>query len=135
MSTTICAAGIQREEDVVAARTMARDVAQYLGFDGNDQTRFATAVSEIARNAHLYGHGGEVEFLFDGSQGLLTARVSDKGPGIPDLKRILSGAYKSKTGMGLGIVGARRLMDQFHIESAVGRGTLVSLSKRLPDKS
>ena len=65
MSNTICAAGIQSEEDVVAARRMARDVAQSLGFDGNDQTRVATAVSEIARNAHLYGHGGKVEFLYD----------------------------------------------------------------------
>ena len=135
MSNTICAASIQSEEDVVAARRMARDVAQFLGFDGNDQTRIATAVSEIARNAHLYGHGGEVEFLFDAAKGLLTARVIDNGPGIPDLKRILGGTYKSKTGMGLGIVGARRLMDDFQIESAADRGTVISLSKRLPDKS
>jgi signal transduction histidine kinase/CheY-like chemotaxis protein len=135
MSNTVCAASIQTEEDVVSARRMARDVAQSLGFDGNDQTRIATAVSEIARNAHLYGHGGSVEFLFDAAQGQLTVRVIDHGPGIPDLKRILGGTYKSKTGMGLGIVGAQRLMDAFHIESAPDRGTVVSLSKRLPEKS
>jgi len=135
MSTTIACASIRNEEDVVAARRMARDVAQHLGFDGNDQTRFATAVSEIARNAHLYAKGGEVEFIFDGSQGFLTARVSDRGPGIPDLKRILSGNYKSKTGMGLGILGARRLMDAFHIDSAPERGTVVTISKRLTEKA
>ncbi len=111
------------EPDVVSARQRARQVAALLGFEGQDQVRVATAVSEIARNAIQYAGGGRVEFAVEGETlpQLLLVTVTDKGPGIRALKEILDGTYRSQTGMGLGIVGTRRLMDRFHIESAPGR--------------
>ncbi len=121
------------EADVVAARQRARQIAHLLGFEAQDQTRIATAVSEIARNAGMYGGGGRVEFtLHKGAPASLRIVVRDKGPGIPDLAAILEGRFKSATGMGVGISGARRLMDRFDIESAPGAGTTVSLGKLLP---
>jgi signal transduction histidine kinase len=122
------------EPDVVTARQRARDVASVLGFDAQDQTRIATAVSEIARNAVRYAGGGKIEFSVEGRTPpqVLVIKVSDSGRGIPELQRVLEGGYRSKTGMGLGIIGARRLMDQFAIESAPGRGTTVSLRKLFP---
>src|SRR4029079_3157784 len=99
------------------ARRRARQLAARLDFDVQDQTRIGTAVSEIARNAYRYGGGGKVEFNLEGSTPpqVFLIRISDRGPGIPQLEQVLSGEYHSPTGMGLGIVGARRLMDQFHI--------------------
>ncbi|MGH7278441.1 MAG: ATP-binding protein [Candidatus Rokuibacteriota bacterium] len=134
MSLRILSVALKYEQDVVIARQRARQLARSLGFEQQEQTRIATAVSEIARNAFRYAGGGTVEFAVEGatSPQLLEVRVSDTGPGIPDLSRILSGQYRSSTGMGLGIVGARRLMDQFAIESQPGRGTTVSLRKILP---
>jgi signal transduction histidine kinase len=121
---------LRTEEDVVTARRQARELAALLGFDGNDQTRIATAVSEIARNAFTYGRGGKAEFSVADAE--LKVRVSDSGPGIADVDAILRGSYRSETGMGLGIVGARRLMDGFEIESGKGKGTTVTLTRRLP---
>lgn len=125
---------VKYEQDVVAARQRARQVSALLGFDAQDQTRIATATSEIVRNAFRYAGGARVEFALEGrvAPQVLSIGVVDQGPGIADLPRILAGAYRSGTGMGLGIVGARRLMDQFHIESAPGRGTTVRLKKLLP---
>jgi signal transduction histidine kinase/CheY-like chemotaxis protein len=125
---------LRYEHDIVAARQRTRQIAGLLGFDAQDQTRLATAVSEIARNAHTYGGGGKVEFLVEGrtTPQVLAVRVTDQGPGIADVGRILAGRYRSPTGMGLGIIGARRLMDQFTIESAPGKGTTVVLKKLLP---
>jgi signal transduction histidine kinase/DNA-binding response OmpR family regulator len=124
---------LRYEHDVVAARQRARQVAALLGFDGQDQTRVATAVSEIARNAFRYAGGGTVEFGVEGKTPpqVLLVRISDRGPGIDGLQRVLDGDYRSRTGMGLGIVGARRLMDQFHIQSMPGHGTTVWLRKVL----
>jgi signal transduction histidine kinase len=122
---------LRNERDVVAARQRSREIAGLVGFDAQEQTRIATAVSEIARNAFRYAGGGQIEFSIDEA---LRIRVSDKGPGISDLDSILQGRYKSQTGMGLGIVGARRLMDAFHIDSRPGQGTSVLLSKILPRK-
>jgi signal transduction histidine kinase/CheY-like chemotaxis protein len=112
---------------------MARKIAGLLGFDGKDQTRIATAVSEIARNAYTYGTGGRVDFLLEGRSvpQLFEIRVSDRGPGIADLRQVLDGGYRSSTGTGTGITGARRLMDQFHIDSS-STGTVVLLKKILP---
>jgi signal transduction histidine kinase/CheY-like chemotaxis protein len=134
MSLPILSVTIRHEHDVVAARQRARQLAGVLGFDGQDQTRIATAVSEIGRNAYAYAGGGKVEFHVEGqtSPQVFLARISDRGPGIRDLGRILDGRYQSPTGMGLGIVGARRLMDQFQIESLPGRGTTVWLRKLFP---
>jgi signal transduction histidine kinase/CheY-like chemotaxis protein len=124
---------ISLEHDVVLARQRARQLAGLLGFDAQDQTRIATSVSEIVRNAFQYAGGGKVDFQFEGARGpSMTIRVQDHGPGIPDLSAVLCGAYQSQTGMGVGITGARRLMDDFRISSSPGEGCKVELRKLLP---
>ncbi len=134
MSTAISRVEIRCEEDVVQVRRRARRVANLLGFDRSDQTRIATAVSEIARNAYQYAGSGEVEFMLKGvarSQ-VFAITVRDGGPGIKDVQAILEGRFSSSTGMGIGIVGSCRLVDQFHIDTEIGKGTLVSLGATLP---
>jgi signal transduction histidine kinase len=122
------------ERDVVLARQRAKQVAGLLDFGLQDQTRIATTVSELARNAVIYGGGGRVELFLEGSDPpqALAVRISDEGPGIAHLDEILSGRYASRTGMGLGIVGSRRLMDSFHIDSRPGDGTVVTVGKLRP---
>jgi signal transduction histidine kinase len=134
MSWAIITLPIDTESDVVAVRQRARLTAELLGFERQDQTRIATAVSEIARNAFAYAGGGRAEFLVDGAATpqVFVVRISDTGKGIADLQTILDGRYRSQSGMGLGLVGARRLMDQFKIESVPGKGTRVELGHRLP---
>jgi signal transduction histidine kinase len=124
---------IRSQQDVVLARRRARQLAEILGLDAQDQSRFATAVSEIARNAFEYAGNGIVEFLLDSSaaSNMVLVRVRDHGPGINDLDAVLSGRFDSQTGMGLGIAGARRLTDHFEITSSPGEGTCVFLGKRL----
>ena len=125
---TLLSMEIRLEHDVVLVRQRARQIAGLLGFDSQDQTRIATAVSEIARNAFQYAGGGKVEFMVEEPPAFLI-RVADHGPGIADLQAILEGRYTSATGMGVGIVGARRLMDRFEIEAAPGAGTTVLLGQ------
>ncbi|HEY2322125.1 MAG TPA: ATP-binding protein [Thermoanaerobaculia bacterium] len=127
---------VESEEDVVLARQRARQVADALSFDSQDQIRIATAVSEIARNAYSYAGGGIIDFRIDGTTApqLLQIIVRDRGSGIRNLDEILSGKYHSKTGMGLGIVGARRLLDRVDIESSP-KGTTIALKKLLPPRS
>ena len=134
MSARVLTVALKYEDDVVIARQRARQLARLLGFDTQDQTRIATAVSEIARNAFRYAGGGTVEFAVEGRTApqLFETLVSDRGRGIADLASVLEGRYRSTTGMGLGIMGAKRLMDQFEIASAPGRGTQVLLRKLLP---
>lgn len=128
----LLAVEIRRERDVVLARQRARHIAQLLGFDASEATRLATAVSEIARNAWKYAGGGRVTFAVEGAEALsLGVVVADQGSGIADLARVLRGEYVSRTGMGLGIVGSRRLVDGFDIQSGSG-GTTVRLEKHLP---
>ncbi|MBW4596675.1 MAG: response regulator [Brasilonema angustatum HA4187-MV1] len=135
MSTILLTLEIRYERDVVLTRKMAREVAQALGFDTQDQARLATAVSEIARNAFVYANGGSVEFSVDDeSPQNFWISISDKGPGIANLKAILDGQFTSTTGMGLGIIGARRLMDTFNIESISNQGTQVLMGKSLPKR-
>src|SRR5689334_12025681 len=93
------------DEGVVTARQRTRDIAELLGFDRLEQTRVATAVSELARNARRYAGGGEVRIRCGPTA--LQIEVIDEGPGIPNLEEILSGAYTSTTGMGRGLVGVR----------------------------
>jgi anti-sigma regulatory factor (Ser/Thr protein kinase) len=109
----ILSAEIRCEQDVVAARQRTRQIAARLGFDPQQQTRLATAVSEIARNAFQFAGCGRIEFIVEGRSApqIFLMRISDRGPGISNLERIFEGDYASRTGMGLGIVGARRLMD------------------------
>ncbi|HKQ77628.1 MAG TPA: ATP-binding protein [Blastocatellia bacterium] len=128
---------IKYEHDVVAARQRARQIAGLLGFEAQDQSRIATAVSEIARNAFNYADGGRVEFLVEGepSYQTLLIEVKDNGPGIAELESVLQGQYRSPTGMGLGIMGARRLMDVCDISSSSGSGTNVLMKKNLPKRA
>jgi len=127
---------IRYERDVVLARQRARAVAAALKFDVQAQTRLATAVSEIARNAFQYAGGGWIDFaIHDGAPRMLLISVRDRGRGIPNLDEILAGKYVSKTGMGLGIIGAKRLLDHFHIASKQDEGTVATLGKILPSKA
>ena len=137
MSLAILSAEIRTEHDTVYSRQRARQIARHLGFDPQDQTRISTAVSEIARNAFNYAGGGRVEFLVEGvtRPQLFVIRISDRGPGIRNLEEILDGRYESRTGMGLGIIGARRLMDQFRVETNRGSGTTVVLTKLIPRRA
>jgi signal transduction histidine kinase/CheY-like chemotaxis protein len=134
MTLPILTVAIHSEDDVVTARQRARQTARLLGFDRQDQTRVATAVSEITRNAFAYAEGGRVEFLVDekSTPPLLLTRITDHGPGIENVRQVLAGQYRSTTGMGLGIIGATRLMDLFQIESSPARGTTVLMGKHFP---
>jgi len=134
MTLHILTVAIHSEDDVVTARQRARQTARLLGFDRQDQTRVATAVSEITRNAFAYAEGGRVEFLVDekSTPPLLLTRITDHGPGIENVRQVLAGQYRSTTGMGLGIIGAKRLMDLFQIESSPARGTTVLMGKHFP---
>jgi signal transduction histidine kinase/CheY-like chemotaxis protein len=127
---------LHHDQDVVTARQRAAQIAALLGFDTSEQTRIATAVSEIVRNAFRYAGGGTVQFAVDvaARPQRLVVIVQDHGPGIPRLDDVLGGRYRSSTGMGMGIVGARRLMDRFSIESSTA-GTHVSLEKYLPARA
>jgi signal transduction histidine kinase/CheY-like chemotaxis protein len=128
---------IAREHDVVNARQRARQLAELLGFEPHEQTRVATAVSEIARNTFKYAGSGRIEFSLEGQTRpqVLLIRVLDRGPGIAALPEILAGRYQSSTGMGLGIIGTKRLMDAFDVETSPGLGTVVSMRKILPRRA
>jgi signal transduction histidine kinase/DNA-binding response OmpR family regulator len=124
---------IRFENDVVLARQKARTIAAALKFDPQDQTRIATAVSEIARNTFQYGGGGRAEFRLESSpENMLMITLRDQGRGISNLSQIMDGRYVSQTGMGVGLLGAKRLMDLFHVETSAGQGTTVILGKKVP---
>jgi signal transduction histidine kinase/DNA-binding response OmpR family regulator len=132
MPVPILQIALQSERDVVQARQRAREVAAELGLDNQDQIRLATATSEIARNAYRYARNGKVTFsLSFEPQQLIEVEVSDAGPGISNLTQILEGRYRSQTGLGMGIIGTKRLMDDFQIESS-SSGTSVRMTKVLP---
>jgi len=153
MSLTLLTIKICFEQDVVLTRQRTRQIAELLGFDAQDQTRIATAVSEISRNAFQYAGGGKVVFSLDKNskqevgqldsssaacpllRQVLTISISDRGSGIANLQTILNGRYTFTTGMGSGIIGTQRLMDFFEIESAPGQGTTVKMGKNLPRKA
>ena len=137
MNRSVLTVALRYEQDVVIARQRARQIAELLGFVAQDQTRVATAVSEIARNAYRYAQGGKVEFSLEGQSApqLLLVRIRDQGPGIPNLNKIMGGEYRSSTGMGLGILGTHRLMDQVEIKTSPGAGTDVLLKKILPARA
>ena len=132
--TKLLTVKIARDEDVVSARQRARQLAEALNFDAQQQTRVATAVSEIARNVARYAGSGTVEFALDVAAQELIITIVDRGRGIPHLDSVLEGTYRSETGMGLGIVGARRMMDAFDIQTTTS-GTTVVLTKRLPGRT
>jgi len=127
---------IRAELDVVRARQRARELATLLGFDLQDQTRIATAASEVARNAFQYARGGTVQFSVEGDQpAALVVRVCDSGPGIANLTRVLAGTIKSRTGLGVGLVGSKKLMDELRVDSVEGQGTTVEMRKALPEQA
>jgi signal transduction histidine kinase len=133
MHTRLLRYDIRYEHDIVLTRQRARQICILLGFNVLDQTRVATAVSEIARNTVTYAGGGKVDFLIDrGPTPSLIVTITDKGPGISDLKDILDGNYASSSGFGIGIVSAKRLMDSFDIESDPSKGTTIQIGKILP---
>ena len=122
---------LQADEHVVGMRKQVREQSVALKFSLVDQTKFVTAASELARNTLKYGGGGEVHFslLSEGdSRGLCLAFV-DEGPGIADVAQALTDGFTTKDGLGLGLGGARRLVDEFDIRSEVGKGTLVRIVK------
>jgi len=129
VSYPILTAEVRFEQDIVQVRQKARQIAAWLGFDSQAQTRIATAVSEIARNAFKYA-GGKVGFIVEGeSPQIFRTRISDTGPGIADLPAVLSPNFRSQTGAGLGLAAAKRLMHEVEIDSAPDRGTAVQLIK------
>ncbi len=125
---------LANEQDVVSARQRARSIAEALGFDHHDQIRIATATSEIARNAFRYARGGNISYEVDPETGVFRIIVTDKGGGIPHLDKVMGGSYRSTTGMGMGILGTKRLMDEFSIDSD-SSGTRVLFGKQLPAQS
>lgn len=132
MNTPLLTVEIRYEQDVVLARQRSRQIAERLGFDPREQVWVATAVSEIARNAFQYGGGGRVEFRLEaGDPQQFVITVRDQGLGIANWQDMLDGHDHSSTGMDLGVIGARRLMDTFHIESTA-KGTTVVMGKLLP---
>jgi serine/threonine-protein kinase RsbT len=125
---------IESDADVVTARQRARSLAVGLDMPSTDQTLLATAISEIARNITTYATGGRGEVLIDlvrDPRGRLGVRVvaRDQGPGITDLERALTDGYTTGGGLGLGLPGARRLVDEFAIDTGPGKGTTVTLVK------
>jgi signal transduction histidine kinase/CheY-like chemotaxis protein len=123
---------LRHERHVVHARQRAREIAALLGFEHQEQIRLATATSELARNAFRYASNGAVEFLVRGdSPQLFVISVTDSGPGISNLSEILDGKYVSRTGLGKGLIGTKRLMDRFEISSSA-KGTRVDAGKFLP---
>jgi signal transduction histidine kinase/CheY-like chemotaxis protein len=126
---------IRFEPDIVTARQKSRRIAQALGFDSQDQIRMATAVSELARNVFQYVGRGDIEFFFcEESPQTLFVRVSDEGHGISAVDQILNGTYVSKSGMGRGLLGTKKLMDYFDIATGPTIGTTVTIGK-IFDKS
>ena len=125
------AVAIGDEADLMEARRLGRELASHLGFSKTDMTLIATAISEIARNIVLYAAHGEVRFQAVEDQGRNGLRVtaSDYGPGITDVARAMQDGYSSHEGLGIGLPGARRLMDEFEIKSEVGVGTTVVMTK------
>jgi serine/threonine-protein kinase RsbT len=122
---------IRASVDVVRVRQLVREWAVALGFSLIDQTKVVTAASELARNTVDYGGGGtaRLESLLDGARRGLRIVFEDKGPGIADVKRALEDGFTSGNGLGLGLGGARRLSNDFSIESRVGEGTRVIITR------
>lgn len=122
---------IRSDLDIVIARTMARDSAKALGFGAIDQARIATAVSELARNIFLYAGTGNVtvrEVEKPGKKGIEIV-CEDQGPGIPNIDLVMQDGYSTSRGMGMGLPGAKRLMDEFNIRSQEGVGTTITCRK------
>jgi serine/threonine-protein kinase RsbT len=122
---------IDRDGDIVAARQKARELAMQVGFSGSDLTIIATAISEVARNIVVYANRGEVVLsaVQRGSQRGVLVIARDNGPGIADIEQAMRDGFSTGKSLGLGLPGARRLMDEFEIISEIGRGTTITMRK------
>jgi serine/threonine-protein kinase RsbT len=122
-------APLRSEHDIVLARQVVRKLTQELGFSLVDQTKMVTAASELARNAYIYGGGGNMswEILQRSPHNGLQLLFSDQGPGIPNMDLAMTDGWSSGTGLGMGLTGAKRLVNEFEIHSEVGVGTRVKI--------
>jgi serine/threonine-protein kinase RsbT len=123
--------GIRSPEDIVMVRRVVREWSIASGFSLVEQTKLVTAASELARNTLMYGGGGEVQVqrLNDDQRRGVRLEFRDKGPGIPDIERALRDGYTTGGGLGLGLGGARRLTNDFDIQSEPGQGTIVTIAR------
>jgi len=122
---------VRIEQDVVLARQLARRVASDCGMRLVDLTKLVTAVSELARNTVVYGGGGDMDWTVIEEAGRVGLRLvfRDEGPGIADVKLALTDGWTSGGGLGLGLTGARRLVDEFELDTAPGQGTRVTITR------
>jgi serine/threonine-protein kinase RsbT len=122
---------LRKSEDIVRMRQVVREQAVAQGFSLVDQTKIVTAASELARNTIEYGGGGDVEVasVVNGARKGLRLVFSDEGPGIPDVEQAMKDGYTSGNGLGLGLGGAKRLSNEFHIDSRPGEGTRVKITR------
>ncbi len=135
MADDVCVT-IASDVDVVQARQQGRQLAASAGFSTGDQTVIAAAISEIARNILMYARRGEISLgvVTNGDRQGVVVIARDEGPGIRDIARALQDGYSTSGGLGLGLPGAKRLMDELEVASVVGKGTTVTMRKwrRLP---
>lgn len=124
---------IMTEWDIVAARQLGRNVAKELGFGSVDQARITTAISELARNIYLYAGTGEIEIerITEFGKSGLKVIAADKGPGIQDIRKVMEDGFTTSGGLGAGLPGVKRLMDEFKITSTLGEGTTIQVVKWL----
>lgn len=122
---------IDHQADIVTARHRAREIANKVGLSPGDSTLVVTAVSEIARNIVEYAKHGELlmGIVQEGRRSGIMIVASDNGPGIPDISRAMQDGYSTGQSLGLGLPGAKRMMDEFELVSAVGKGTTITMKK------
>ena len=122
---------VRTDQDVVMARQAVRRMTQELGFSLVDQTKMVTAASELARNTVIHGRGGEMhyELLRDGDRQGLRLSFVDEGPGIANVTLALTDGWTTGNGLGMGLSGSKRLVNEFHIESQLGQGTRVTITR------
>ena len=133
MNFQSCMEMIVNEWDIVAVRQLGRNVAKELGFNTVDQARITTAISELARNIFLHAGEGKMyieKVLLNGKKGLKIIAV-DEGPGMKDVRQALEDGYSTSGGLGAGLPGVKRLMDEFEIDSDIDKGTIVTAIKWL----
>lgn len=122
---------IAADVDVVEARQQGRALAAVAGFSSGEQTVIAAAISEIARNILMYAKKGEIFLTLatNGDRQGVVVVAKDQGPGIPDIERAMQYGYSTSHGVGAGLPGAKRLMDEFNVDSVVGQGTTITMKK------
>lgn len=124
---------IKSDKDLIEIRDFGRSLAAQIGFAGKDQTLISTALSEICRNVLEYAGSGEAVIKAEkkANPGGIKIIISDRGPGIENIEMALKEGYSTGRGLGIGLPGAKRIMDQFDIESEIGKGTTIKMSKQL----